>query len=161
MWEAISSILNSSNGALVIIVLLICVLIAFVLVKSGKLTVNTEVVKIGTREIERRIIQEQMKYVWKHLQEVEANIPKCEGYDEQLGQRIILTVYKEYCDWIAFNHINKGEGYIELRQESVVSIVNALTKDPKYKTEEFKNMFREDTKKTLCALVDIREVYMK
>lgn len=161
MWEAISEILNSSNGALVVIVFLICLLIAFVLVKSGKLTVNTEAVKIGARDTERNIIRQQLDYVWSHLEEMEANIDKDDDYDEQLGQRIILSVYKEYTNWISFNHISKSEAYIRVKQKSLVAIVNKLTIKEKYKGEEFLQFLRDDVKQTIYELIEIREVYAK
>lgn len=161
MWEAISEILNSSNGSTVLAVLLICIFISYVLVKGGLLSVHTDAIKIGARDIERNIIKQQLDYVWSHLEEMEANLPKGENYDEQLGQRIILTVYKEYTNWISFNHISRSEEYIRVKQNTLVAIVNKLTVDERYKNEEFKELIRNDTQKTILELLEIREVYSK
>lgn len=40
-------------------------------------------------------------------------------------------------------------------------IVNKLTKDERYKSEEFKEYIRQDTQKTILELIEIREVYSK
>ena len=122
MWEAISEILNSSNGSTVLAVLLICIFIAYVLVKGGLLSVHTDAIRVG---------------------------------------EIILELYKEYSNWISFNHISRSEEYIRVKQNSLVMIVNKLTKNEKYKSEEFKEYIREDTQKTILELLEIREVYSK
>lgn len=99
MWEAISEILTSSNavGVLLILGFLVIVVIvtAFVLIKGNVFQVHTQTVSIGYAERERNIIRQQQDYVWQHLQEAEANLPKDEDYDEQLGQIIIMTCYIE------------------------------------------------------------------
>ena len=161
MWDAISSVLNSSNGSTVLAVLLICIFIAYVLVKGGLLSVHTDAIKIGARDVERNVIKQQLDYVWSHLEEMEANLPKSETYDKHLGREIILELYKEYSNWISFNHISRSEEYIRVKQNSLVMIVNKLTKDEKYKSEEFKEYIREDTQKTIIELLEIREVYSK
>lgn len=58
MWEAISSVLNSSNGSTVLAVLLICIFIAYVLVKGGLLSVHTDAIRVGARDIERNVIKQ-------------------------------------------------------------------------------------------------------
>ena len=161
MWEAISEILNSSNGSTVLAVLLICVFIAYVLVKGGLLSVHTDAIRVGASDIARNVIKQQLDYVWSHLEEAEANLPKGEDYDQHLGREIILELYKEYSNWISFNHISRSEEYIRVKQNSLVMIVNKLTKDEKYKSEEFKEYIREDTQKTILELLEIREVYSK
>ena len=161
MWDAISSVLNSSNGSTVLAVLLICVFIAYVLVKGGLLSVHTDAIRVGARDIERNIIKQQLDYVWSHLEEAEANLLKGENYDSHLGREIILEVYKEYSNWISFNHISRSEEYIRVKQNSLVMIVNKLTKDERYKSEEFKEYIRQDTQKTILELIEIREVYSK
>ena len=161
MWEAISSVLNSSNGSTVLAVLLICIFIAYVLVKGGLLSVHTDAIRVGARDVERNVIKQQLDYVWSHLEEAEANLPKGENYDPHLGREIILEVYKEYSNWISFNHISRSEEYIRVKQNSLVMIVNKLTKDERYKSEEFKEYIRQDTQKTILELIEIREVYSK
>ena len=56
---------------------------------------------------------------------------------------------------------SRSEEYIRVKQNSLVMIVNKLTKDEKYKSEEFKEYIRQDTQKTILELLEIREVYSK
>ena len=163
MWDAIREILTSSNavGVLLILgfILLVLIIVAIVLVKGNYFQVHTQAVSIGYQEKERNIIRQQLNSVWLHLEEVEANLPKDETYDAQLGQRIILEVYKEYTDWISFNHLTKSEGYIRLKQNALVSLVNKLTVNERYKGEDFKEYIKRDTKETIYELINIREVF--
>lgn len=53
MWDAISSVLNSSNGSAVLAVFLVCFFVAYILVKGGLLSVHTDAIKIGARDVER------------------------------------------------------------------------------------------------------------
>lgn len=163
MWEAIKEILTSSNavGVLLILGFLVIVVIvtAFVLIKGNVFQVHTQTVSIGYAERERNIIRQQQDYVWQHLQEAEANLPKDEDYDEQLGQIIIMTVYIEYTKWIAFNHLTRSEAYIHVKQNSLVAIINKLTVNEKYKGEDFKQYIRDDTRDTILELLKIREAF--
>ena len=156
MWESISEILTSSNA---VGVLLILGFIVVVLIKGNYFQVRTKVVSIGYAEKERNIIRQQQDYVWQHLQEAEANLPKDEDYDEQLGLIIIQTVYIEYTKWIAFNHLTRSEAYIHVKQNSLVAIVNRLTVNQRYKGEDFIQYIKDDTKETIYELLKIREAF--
>ena len=159
MWEAISEILNSSNGSAVLIVFLICLLIAFVLVKGGFLSVNTEAIKIGARDSERNIIRQQQDYVWQHLVSTEHELQTVPNYDRRLGLIIVQACYIEYCVWIAQNHLTMNNSYIELKQKKLVDIVGEYTEKEEFQSEAFKDRIREDTKETICQLIQIREIY--
>ena len=163
MWEAIKEILTSSNavGVLLILGFLVIVLItiAVVLIKGNYFQVHTQTVSIGYAERERNIIRQQQDYVWQHLQEAEANLPKDEDYDEQLGLIIIQTVYIEYTKWIAFNHLTRSDAYIHVKQSALVAIVNKLTTNERYKGEDFKQYIRDDTRDTILELLKIREAF--
>ena len=159
MWEAISEILNSSNGSAVLIVFLICLLIAFVLVKGGFLSVNTEAIKIGARDSERNIIRQQQDYVWQHLVSTEHELQTVPNYDRRLGLIIVQACYIEYCVWIAQNHLTMNNSYIELKQKKLVDIVGEYNEKEEFQSEAFKDRIREDTKETICQLIQIREIY--
>ena len=159
MWEAIKEILTSSNAFIVLIFLSVIVIVAVVLIKGGYINFDSESLKINYGERERNIIRQQQDYVWLHLQEAEANLPKPEGYDKNLGQVIILSVYKEYDSWITFNHISKSEAYIGVKQKRLIALVNSLTVKEDFKTDDFIEMLKRDTKETICELIKIREVY--
>lgn len=159
MWDTIKAVLTSSNASIVLIFLMVIVLVAVALIKGGYINFDSESLKINYGERERNIIKQQQDYVWLHLQAMEANLPKPKGYDKNLGQVIILTVYKEYVSWISFNHLTKSDAYISVKQNKLVAIVNALTVKEDFKSEEFINMIKEDTKETIAELIKIREVF--
>ena len=50
MWDTIKAVLTSSNALIVLLFLLFIVGIAFVLIKTGYFSVNTEGVKIGAAD---------------------------------------------------------------------------------------------------------------
>lgn len=159
MWDAISEVLTSSNAIIVLIFLFVIILVAVALIKGGYVNFDSESLKINYGERERNIIKQQQDYVWLHLQETEANLPKPKGYDKNLGQVIILTVYKEYVSWISFNHLTKSDAYISVKQNKLVAIVNSLTVKTEFKTEEFIDLIKSDTRNTIYELIKIREVY--
>lgn len=159
MWETISEVLTSSNAIIVLIFLFVIILVAVALIKGGYVNFDSESLKINYGERERNIIKQQQDYVWLHLQETEANLPKPKGYDKNLGQVIILTVYKEYVSWISFNHLTKSDAYISVKQNKLVAIVNSLTVKTEFKTEEFIDLIKSDTRNTIYELIKIREVY--
>lgn len=159
MWEAIKDILTSSNAVSVILFLILCIIVAFVLIKTNLLQIHTESVRIGARDSERNIIRQQTDYVWQHLQEAEANLEKDDDYDEQLGKIVIMSCYIEYVNWITFNHLTRSDAYISVKQKRLVSIVNSLTVNSKYKSEDFIEYIKSDTRNTIYDLLKIREVY--
>ena len=163
MWEAIKEILTSSNAVGVLLILgfllLVIIVIAVILIKGNVIQFHNETLRIGMADRERNIIRQQQDYVWTHLQEAEANLPKFEGYDEQLGQIIIMTVYIEYTKWIAFNHLTRSDAYIKIKQNALSAIVNRLTINERYKGEEFKQYIKDDTRETILELIRIREVF--
>lgn len=161
MWETIGEILTSSNAFIVLIFLTVIVIVAVILIKGGYINFDSESLKINHGERERNIIRQQQDYVWLHLQEAEANLPKPEGYDKNLGQVIILSVYKEYDSWITFNHISKSEAYIRVKQKRLIALINSLTVKEDFKTEDFIEMIKRDTKETIYELIEIREAYSK
>ena len=163
MWSAIKDILTSSNAVGVLLILgflvIVLIVVAVVLIKGNYFQVRTQTVQIGYAEKERNIIRQQQDYVWNHLQEAEANLPKDETYDKQLGLIIIQTVYIEYTKWIAFNHLTRSDAYIHVKQNSLVALVNTLTTNERYKGEDFKQYIRDDTKETIIELLKIREAF--
>lgn len=159
MWETIGQILNGSNAGLVISTILVLVVIIVFLIKSNTIQINTPSVRIGMADRERNIIRQQQDYVWNHLREAEANIPKDETYDKQLGQIIIMTAYIEYVKWISFNHLSRSDAYIGVKQSSLVALVNSLTVKEEFKNEEFIEYIKRDTRETILRLIEIREVF--
>ena len=159
MWETITQVLTGPNAFVVLCFLGFMALVMVLLSKSGVLRITTSAIQLGASDIERNIIRQQLDYVILHLTGLEANLPKPEGYNEYLGKLVVEKIYDEYINWITFNHINKSSAYVALKQERVINILRQYTVREEFKSEEFENFIREDTKKVLEDLIKIREVY--
>lgn len=159
MWQTISEVLTSPNAFVVLVFLAFVAVVLYILIKSGVLKISTSAVQIGSGDIERNIIRQQLDYVLLHLNGLEAKLDKPEDYNEILGKFIIEKVYDEYVNWITFNHINKTPAYVELKQERVIAIIRQYTTKEEFRSEAFEQMMREDTKRTIEDLIRIREVY--
>lgn len=159
MWETISTILTGPNAFVVLIFLAFVSVILFILVKSGAIRISTPNMSINTGDVERNIIRQQLDYVSLHLNGLEAKLEKPEDYNEYLGKLIIEKVFDEYVNWITFNHINKSPAYVEIKQERVVSLIRQYTIKDEFRSEEFEDLIRKDTKEVIEALIRIREVY--
>jgi hypothetical protein len=159
MWETISTILTGPNAFVVLIFLAFVSVILFILVKSGAIRISTPNMSINTGDVERNIIRQQLDFVSLHLNGLEAKLDKPEDYNEYLGKLIIEKVFDEYVNWITFNHINKSPAYVEIKQERVVSLIRQYTIKEEFRSEEFEDLIRKDTKEVIEALIRIREVY--
>ena len=159
MWESIAQILTGPNAFVVLCFLGFLAIVIWLLSKSGVLKINTNTFQLGGSDIERNIIRQQLDYCLLHLQGLEANLPKPDGYNEYLGQLIVEKIYDEFVNWVTFNHINKSEAYISLKQERIINILRQYTVKDEFRSEEFENMIRTDTKKIIEDLIKIREVY--
>lgn len=159
MWDSITQILTGPNVFVILCFLAFVSLIVLGLSKSGILKITTSAVQLGASDIERNIIRQQLDYVSLHLNGFEGKLQKPKGYNEYLGKYIIEKVYDEYVNWITFNHINKSPAYIALKQERIVNLVRQYTVKEEFRSQEFEEFVREDTKKVLEDLIKIREVY--
>ena len=159
MWETISNVLTSPNAFVVLIFLAFVAVILYILVKSGVLKISTSAVQLGASDIERNIIRQQLDYVLLHFNGLEAKLDKPDDYNELLGQLVVEKMFDEYVNWITFNHINKTPAYVELKQERIICLIRQYTVKEEFRSEDFENLIREDTKKTIEALIRIREVY--
>lgn len=55
--------------------------------------------------------------------------------------------------------MTKSDAYISVKQNKLVAIVNSLTVKTEFKTEEFIDLIKSDTRNTIYELIKIREVY--
>lgn len=159
VWETIGNVLTSENALIVLCFLLFMVIMAVILIRAGVINVHTDSVSIGAADKERQIIRVQLEWIMTHLKGIEASIDKPEGYNEYLGQCVIEALYDQYVDRITQNHITNSTEYVEIVQTNVIAIVDSLTVNPDYKTDEFKEMLKEDTKFCINKLIQIRKVY--
>lgn len=159
MWESIANILTSTNAVAVLTFLCVCIIGGVVLVKTNLLQIHTDSVRLGAMDTERNIIRQQQDYVRLHLKSIENDLEKPEGYNEWLGRFIVMRVYAEYVEWISFNHLSKSEAYIKVKQNKLVDLINQYTYKEEFKTEDFIEFIRKDTRQMILDLIQIREVY--
>lgn len=159
MWESIANILTSTNAVAVLTFLGVCIIGGVVLVKTNLLQIHTDSVRLGAMDTERNIIRQQQDYVRLHLKSIENDLEKPEGYNEWLGRFVVMRVYAEYVEWISFNHLSKSEAYIKVKQNKLVDLINQYTYKEEFKTEDFIEFIRKDTRQMILDLIQIREVY--
>lgn len=159
MWDAISNMLTSSNAVSILLFLGVCIIGAFVLIKTNMLQIHTQSVRIGAIDVERNIIRQQLDFVRHHLLALESNLKKPDGYNDYLGKYIVEVIYDEYVNWITFNHINASDKYIGVKQNKIIDIVSQYTVKDEFKSDEFLEFLRKDTKDTILELIQIREIY--
>lgn len=87
--------------------------------------------------------------------------PHPEGYNKYRGLYVLERLYDEIITWITFNHITTNDSYIEIKQNKVINLVNALTEKPEFQSEEFRNMIKDEMKFVIYKLLQIRELYKK
>lgn len=159
MWDAIAKILTNSNAFLVLVFLVIFTVIIIGLAHTGLLEIHTKAFRMGADDREREIIRQQVEWTGLHLEEMENTMPKPSGYKEWRGKYIVERIFDEYIDWIVLNHLSRSSSYIEIKQDKIVALVKKLTVLDYFHTAEFEEFLREDTKKSIIKLIQIREAY--
>lgn len=159
MWQSIRDVLTSPNATIILCFILFVLLIGIIMSKSGLMTIYTSAVQIGTADKERNILRQQIDYIRLHCQSLENSMVKPEGYDGWRGKFIISRAAEEYIDWVTFNHISSASGYIDVKTEKMVDLINSLTVKEEFKTEEFQEFIRKDVRDTIQKLIQIRNIY--
>lgn len=158
MWKAIETVLTNGNGIIYVLLLAILTVICS---KYGLLKVKTDKITIGkeSSEKERMIIRHQYDYIRLRLDAYEKQIPRFEGYDENLGRCVVLKAELEMMKWITQNHIRTGERYIQIHQEDIWNIVQKNTVSEYFDTKEFHEEVNKVVAEIIKTLVDIRKEY--
>lgn len=161
MWDAISSVLNGSNSVFVMMFIMILVIWFSVMAKNGFFRICIKGLKIGSEELERKIIRQQSDWVKLYLDGMEARLPHPEGYDTWRSKYILERIYDEILTWITYNHISTDEIYIGIKQNRVINLVNSLTIKKEYQTDEFNKIIKDEMVFVITKLVEIRKLYSK
>lgn len=161
MWDAISSVLNGSNSVFVMMFIMILVIWFSVMAKNGFFRICIKGLKIGSEELERKIIQQQSDWVKLYLDGMEARLPHPEGYDTWRSKYILERIYDEILTWITYNHISTDDIYIGIKQNRVINLVNSLTIKKEYQTDEFRKVIKDEMAFVITKLVEIRKLYSK
>ena len=161
MWDAISSVLNGSNSVFVMLFIMILVMWFSIMAKNGSFRVRIKGLKIGSEELERKIIRQQSDWVKLYLDGMEARLPHPEGYDTWRSKYILERIYDEILTWITYNHISTDDIYIGIKQNRVINLVNSLTIKKEYQTDEFRKVIKDEMAFVITKLVEIRKLYSK
>lgn len=159
MWKEIGQILMSPNATIILCFLVFFVLIGAVLSKTGLLNIKTDTLQIGAATRERDILRNQIEWIKLHCEAMESELPKPEGYDQWRGKYITERVYDEYVDWITFNHLSTSSSYVSIKQDRLIALVKKLTVKDIYKSPDFEEYLRNDTRECIEKLVQIRAIY--
>lgn len=160
-WEKIISLLTSPDAVFFLIFLIVLILLLAFLSKKGILVLDIKGVKLGYTERERTIIRQQSEWANLYCEGIEPKLPHPEGYDKYKSLWILDQAYKEIVTWITYNHITMNESYVEIKQNKLVFLINSLTTNEAFHTEEFNDFICKETKYIISKLVQIRELYTK
>lgn len=161
MWQSIERMLTSPNAAIILIFLSFSAVIIFILSKTGLLQVHTDNLQLGAANQERDIIRQQVEWVTLHYEGMENTMHKPDGYDPWRGKYITERVIDEVVNWIIYNHINASDTYIEVKQDKILNILKKYTELEYFTSPDFVNFIKDDTKKTIMKLIQIREIYRR
>lgn len=161
MWEAISQVLTSGNAWQVIVFLVVIVIFAIILVKSGTVTIETKHLRIGQAEKEREIIRRQVEAAHDFIMSIDGKIPEKPEYGGYFTKYILERVYDKVIEWVMFNHITDTPMYVQDKQATICNMVYTFSISEEYKTPEFKNRMCNWTAELITRLVRIREIYTR
>ena len=158
--ETVVEGLESSNGLLIAIVIIILMGIIVVCARNGLVKIHTNKLTIGpnSKENERAIIRAQS--YWAHLaceaflEKIPKDFPE---YSEDRSKYVTELVYDEIMQWIMFNHIETSESYIEMKQDMIWKFVIKKTTSPQLHTSKFKKEVYNEVRKLIERLVFIRQ----
>lgn len=137
MWEAITNLINGSNGIAVLLFTLVVIGIAVILLKKGLISINTKSIKIGASESTRHLLQSQIELVNARFAEAEANLPS--HLDVYRTKFVICRAIDVLERAVIFNNMSTDEVYITAKCSSVYATVLQLTDDEYFRTPEFRD----------------------
>ena len=139
MWEAISNVLTSPNAREILHTLVIVLVAAIVLVKTGAVTVRTKHVRIGRAEAEREVIRRQVEAAHDFIMSIEGKIKAdTTQYNGYFTKYILERVYDKTIEWIMFNHITNSTLYVQDKQDTICNLIYTFDVAEDFKTPEFK-----------------------
>lgn len=146
-----------------VMLLLIIMIVGYILLRTGRLTVKTKSVQLGKADIEeneRKIMRQQMSFLHVTADGMVSQLPK--DLEIWRTKYVISKVCDVLEEAILYNHIKRGdEQYIRLKQQLVYNAVLKRTDKEYFKTQEFKDMCDKFTRDMLTEFINIREVYDK
>lgn len=162
MWEAISNVLTSPNAREILHTLVIVLVSAIVLVKTGAVTVRTKHVRIGRAEAEREVIRRQVEAAHDFIMSIEGKIKAdTTQYNGYFTKYILERVYDKTIEWIMFNHITNSTLYVQDKQDTICNLIYTFDVAEDFKTPEFKKRMCNWVAELIDRLIKTREIYSK
>lgn len=162
MWEAISNVLTSPNAREILHTLVIVLVAAIVLVKTGAVTVRTKHVRIGRAEAEREVIRRQVEAAHDFIMSIEGKIrADTTQYNGYFTKYILERVYDKTIEWIMFNHITNSTLYVQDKQDTICNLIYTFDVAEDFKTPEFKKRMCNWVAELIDRLIKTREIYSK
>lgn len=162
MWEAISNVLTSPNAREIMHTLVIVLVAAIVLVKTGAVTVRTKHVRIGRAEAEREVIRRQVEAAHDFIMSIEGKIKAdTTQYNGYFTKYILERVYDKAIEWIMFNHITNSTLYVQDKQDTICNLIYTFDVAEDFKTPEFKKRMCNWVAELIDRLIKTREIYSK
>ena len=162
MWEAISNVLTSPNAREILHTLVIVLVAAIVLVKTGEVTVRTKHVRIGRAEAEREVIRRQVEAAHDFIMSIEGKIKAdTTQYNGYFTKYILERVYDKTIEWIMFNHITNSTLYVQDKQDTICNLIYTFDVAEDFKTPEFKKRMCNWVAELIDRLIKTREIYSK
>ena len=146
-----------------VIMLLIVMIVGYILLRTGRLSIKTKAVQLGKADIEeheRMILRSQKTFLHASAEGIISQLPK--DFDKWRTKYVIAKVCDVLEDAIMFNHIHRGdEKYINIKQQLVYNTILKRTEKEYFRTPEFKEFSDKFVRDMLNEFVNIREVYSK
>lgn len=162
MWEAISNVLTSPNAREILHTLVIVLVAAIVLVKTGAVTVRTKHVRIGKAEAEREVIRRQVEAAHDFIMSIDGKIKAdTTQYNGYFTKYILERVYDKTIEWIMFNHITNSTLYVQDKQDTICNLIYTFDVAEDFKTPEFKKRMCNWVAELIDRLIKTREIYSK
>lgn len=160
MWNAIKEILTDTNTWQVLLFSSFFIAVIIIAGKNGLLSVKAKGIRLGTDEIERNIIRQQVEWAHLYIMSLQSKIEVDESrYNGYFTKYILERIYDKTVEWITFNHLHTKNAYIEIKQEEICALVYGLGVKDEFKTPEFKKRMCNWTRELIEHLVQIREIY--
>lgn len=148
-----------------VVILLILMVVGYILLRTGRLSVKTKTVQLGKADIEeneRKIMRAQMSYLHVSAEGLTTNFTIHCNDCVWRAKYVISKMCDVLEEAILYNHIQRGDDkYIKIKQALVYNAVLKRMEDDYFISEEFHEVCDKFTRDMLNEFVNIREVYSK
>lgn len=152
---------NMSNSSLIIIfagVIGLVIVVAY-LANRGIVSWNGKL-KIGSMDLERTIIRQQITYLDSAIQEYYTEVKHTKTWNEWKSKCVAHAVKDVLEKAISYNHITTESSYVLVKQKECWAAIQEFGMDDKYYTSnEFKQLIYGMVSRILEDLISIRNFY--